>query len=342
MAREELARFLRDRRERLRPADVGLPDGPRRRTPGLRREEVAALAAMSPEYYARLEQARGPRPSPRILDGIGGALRLDRAERGHLFRLAGVPQAAPARPVRTLRPYVAGLMHRIPDAGVVVTDATYDVIAWNPLAGALIEGLIGDLGDARGDGGVSDGGDGGGDGGDGGNGGGDGNGRGGRPNLARRYFLECGPRRDAGATAEFGSIAVSRLRAAAARYPEDPYLARLLAELREGSEEFGDIWDTHPVRTPGHRAKTIDHPEAGPLRVDCDVLVVPDDDQQVVFITADPATPTARAFRELARKAARSGDRGSDRVPDRPADRAPDRSRGRTRRRTAAGAGPAR
>ena len=97
-------RFLRDRRADLRPADVGLPAGPRRRTPGLRREEVAGLASMSVEYYARLEQARGPRPSPRILDALTGALRLTPAERVHLFGLAGAHLPPPAGPARRVRP----------------------------------------------------------------------------------------------------------------------------------------------------------------------------------------------------------------------------------------------
>ena len=98
MAKQELACFLRDRRADLRPADVGLPAGPRRRTPGLRREEVARLASMSVEYYARIEQARGPRPSPRILDALAGALRLTPAEHTHLFRLAGHEPGPAARP----------------------------------------------------------------------------------------------------------------------------------------------------------------------------------------------------------------------------------------------------
>ncbi|MGI8450894.1 MAG: helix-turn-helix domain-containing protein, partial [Streptosporangiaceae bacterium] len=115
-----------------RTGDAGLPAGPRRRTPGLRREEVARLVSMSVEYYARLEQARGPHPSPRILDAIAGALRLTPAERTHLFRLAGTSPAPPPGPARTVRPYVASLLHRIPEAGAVVTDASYDVIALEP------------------------------------------------------------------------------------------------------------------------------------------------------------------------------------------------------------------
>ncbi|HET6501852.1 MAG TPA: helix-turn-helix transcriptional regulator [Amycolatopsis sp.] len=267
MARQELARFLRDRRENLRPADLGLRAGPRRRTPGLRREEVAHLADMSVDYYVRLEQARGPRPSARILDAISRALRLTAAERAHLFRLAGAVPDPPTGPVREVRAHVAGLLHRIPDAGAIVTDATYAAIAWNPLAQAL----LGSLRD--------------------------------EPNLARRRFLRPDAAMTSGAE-EFGHIAVARLRSAAARYPRDDRLARLLAELRAGSREFAEIWDTDPVRAPGHRVKTLTHPELGPIRVNCDVLTIAEDDQQVVFITADPGTPAARALRHLSERTA--------------------------------------
>ncbi|WP_028924676.1 helix-turn-helix transcriptional regulator [Pseudonocardia acaciae] len=263
MVRGELARFLRDRRGELRPVDVGIPAGGRRRTPGLRREEVAGLAHMSVEYYARLEQARGPRPSPRVLTAIAGALRLSPAERSHLFGLAGANPPAPEGPVRRVRPHVADMLRRMPDTAAVVTDASYDVIARNSLADALLAGLDRE------------------------------------PNLARRRFLGLG-HFESSAAEEFGHIAVARLRASAARYPRDARLAVLVAELRAASEEFVAIWDTNPVRTPGHRTKTIDHPTLGPLRLNCDVLAVPDVDQQVVFITADPGSQAARALRQLA------------------------------------------
>ncbi|WP_345637925.1 helix-turn-helix transcriptional regulator [Rugosimonospora acidiphila] len=269
MARQELARFLRDRRERRSPAEVGLPAGPGRRTPGLRREEVARLAHMSVEYYARLEQARGPRPSPRILDALTDALRLSPAERSHLFRLAGANPTPPGGPVRQVRPYVVDLLHRLPETAAVVTDASYNVIAFNPLADAL----LGDL--AR------------------------------EPNLARRRFLGALGDGNSGydensSAGEFGEIVVARLRAAVARYPGDEPLTRLLAQLRAGSDEFTAIWDTNPVRAPGHRVKTITNPRLGPVRVNCDVLTIPEDDQQVVFVTADPGSPSARALRGLA------------------------------------------
>ena len=279
MAREELARFLRDRREALRPADAGLPPGRRRRTPGLRREEVAERAHMSVEYYARLEQARGPRPSSRILDSVAAALKLRQAERAHLFRLAGVPLAAPDRVSRQVRPHVAALLDRMPDSAAIVTAATYDVIAWNPLAQSLFAEALG----------------------------GDG------PNLARRRFLN----RDEVLTTgheDFGQIAVARLRAAAARYPLDTRLADLLCDLREGSAEFTELWATNPVRLPGHRTKTMTHPEVGKLRVNCDVLAVPGEDQQVVFITADPGSASARALRHLALSGGNAFGPGSGRV----------------------------
>ncbi|HUN38627.1 MAG TPA: helix-turn-helix transcriptional regulator [Trebonia sp.] len=266
MARQELASFLRDRREALRPADVGLPAGSRRRTPGLRREEVAGLARMSVEYYARLEQARGPRPSPPVLAGVADALRLTATERAHMFRLAGVvPPTPPGAPTR-VRPYVASMLERMGDTAAIVTAASYDVIAWNPLA----EALFGDLPD--------------------------------RPNLARRRFLG---REEVLTTGheDFAEIAVARLRAAADRYPRDHRLATLVAELRAGSEEFAGIWETHPVRVPGHRTKTMVHQQVGPLRVHCDVLTIADDDQQVVFITADPGSPSARGLRRLSEAA---------------------------------------
>ncbi|CAM5273852.1 helix-turn-helix transcriptional regulator [Streptomyces xanthochromogenes] len=267
MARQELARFLRDRRASLRPQELGLPvtDG-QRRTPGLRREEVAGLAHMSVDYYTRLEQARGPRPSARILDALAQALRLTPAERSHVFRLAGsvVPPGGTA--VRPVRPQVARLLERLPETGAIVTDAAYGIVAWNPLAQALFGGDLGA----------------------------------GTTNLARRRFLGQGRMYESSSAEEFGHIVVARLRRAADRYPNDPQLATLLAELRAGSEEFGRIWETRPVHAPGHRAKNLDHPRVGRLRLNCDVLLVPEDDQEVVLMTADPGSPAERGLRALA------------------------------------------
>ncbi|WP_329296677.1 helix-turn-helix transcriptional regulator [Streptomyces pseudovenezuelae] len=270
MARQELARFLRDRRAGLHPHEIGLTTtGTARRTPGLRREEVADLAHMSVDYYTRLEQARGPRPSPRILDALAQALRLTPAERSHLFRLAGSAPPPGSNAVRRVRPHVARMLERLPETGAIVTDAAYGVVAWNPLAQAL---LGGDLAC-------------------------------GTTNLARHRFLGQGRMYGSSSVEEFGHIVVARLRRAADRYPHDPQVTALLAELHAGSEEFRHIWQTRPVHAPGHRTKTLDHPEVGTLRLNCDVLLVPEDDQEVVLITADPGSPAVRALHRLARQA---------------------------------------
>ncbi|ATE53959.1 helix-turn-helix transcriptional regulator [Actinosynnema pretiosum] len=279
MARAELARFLRERREGVAPEAVGLPAGGVRRTPGLRREEVARLANVSVDYYVRLEQARGPRPSAGVLEGVGGALRLSAAERRHLFRLAGVAAPAVGGPARVVRPHVAALLERVGGAAALVTDATYEVVAANSVARAVFGGRPGNLARARflGDGGGGAG------------GGGNGNGNGGMAEVSGGE--------------EFGAIVVARLRRASARYPGDARLAGLLGELRAGSAEFRAVWDSDPVREPGHRRKVVAHPEVGELRVACDVLEVPEDDQQVVFVTADPGSASEAALRELAGRA---------------------------------------
>ena len=263
MARQELARFLRDRRHALDPEALGMPTATARRTAGLRREEVAARAAMSVDYYVRLEQARGPHPSPRVLDALSRALILDDAGRRHLFRLADTVLPPPAGPSHHVRPHIAALLHRMPDTAVIVTNAAYDVVAFNSLA----ERLLGQLRD--------------------------------EPNLARRRFLHG--RHWSSASDEFAEVAVARLRAAADRYPRDSHVAAVIAELRAGSDDVVRVWEDNPVRAAGHRTKTTDHPEVGLLHLTCDVLTVPDDDQQVVFVTAEPDTPTARALRQLNR-----------------------------------------
>jgi transcriptional regulator with XRE-family HTH domain len=274
MAREELARFLRERREGLRPHAIGLPASTPRRTPGLRREEVAELAHMSVDYYTRLEQARGPRPSPRILDTLAQALRLTPAERSHLFRLAGSSVPPGTSAVQRVRPQVARMLRRLPETGAIVTDAAYGVVAWNPLARAL---LGDDLGCET-------------------------------TNLAQRRFLGQGRLYESSSAEEFGHIVVARLRRAATRYPRDAQLAALVTELRSGSEEFRQIWEARPVHAPGHRTKTLDHPSAGTMRLNCDVLLVPEDDQEVVLMTADPGSPSARTLRRIAARVARTSE----------------------------------
>ncbi|MEU4589908.1 helix-turn-helix transcriptional regulator [Micromonospora aurantiaca (nom. illeg.)] len=271
MDRRELAVFLRSRRERITPADVGLPAGRRRRTPGLRREEAARLAFISTEYYTRLEQGRGPRPSREVLAGLARALRLSDAERDHLHHLAGAPPAPPSGPPREVRQSVLDLLHRLPQAAAFVTSAAFEVIAWNDLAAALMEDFSAVPRRDR--------------------------------NLVRRAFL--GPHLhgaglyDVSDVSEFARHSVGRLRAAAARYPDDPEMAALIADLLAGSEEFARLWASHEVGGARTLCKTFRHPLVGPVTVNCDVLDITDRDQQVVIYTATPGSPSEEALRLL-------------------------------------------
>ncbi|QHC27833.1 helix-turn-helix transcriptional regulator [Streptomyces sp. HF10] len=271
MDRAELGAFLRSRRERIGPADVGLPLGPRRRTPGLRREEVAALAFISTEYYARLEQARAPRPSREVLAGLTRALRLTDAERDHLHRLAGAPPSPAPGPPREVRQSILDLVHRLPGAAAFVTSATLEVLAWNDLAAALMEDFSALPRRDR--------------------------------NLARRAFLGPRPedRRLYGVSdaAAFARHVAHRLRTAAVRYPDDPEVTGLIRELLDGSEEFARLWAAREVAEPTVR-KTFRHPLVGPVTVDCDALELTDRDQQVVIYTAVPGSSSEQALRLLA------------------------------------------
>ncbi|MFG2226996.1 helix-turn-helix transcriptional regulator [Streptomyces sp. NPDC048644] len=273
MDRRELADFLRSRRERITPADVGLPAGPRRRTPGLRREEAAQLAFISTEYYTRLEQARGPRPSREVLAGLARALRLSDAERDHLHHLAGAPPAPAAGPSREVRQSILDLIRRLPQAAALVLSATYEVIAWNDLAAALMEDFSALPRRDR--------------------------------NLVRRAFL--GPRptgsrlyglSDAD-TEAFARSSAQHLRATAARYPDDPGVAALVSELLAGSEEFARLWASHDVCAEPTLCKTLRHPMVGRVTVSCDVLDLADRDQRVVIYTAAPGSPSDEALRLL-------------------------------------------
>ncbi|WP_018656294.1 helix-turn-helix transcriptional regulator [Actinomadura flavalba] len=271
MDRAELAAFLRSRRERIAPADVGLPAGPRRRTPGLRREEAARLAHISVEYYTRLEQARGPVPSREVLAGLARALRLSDAENVHLHHLAGTPPAPPPGPPREVRQSVLDLLDRLPHAAALVLSAAYEVIAWNDLAAALLEDFSALPRRDR--------------------------------NLVRRAFL--GPHPEGrllyGITDghEFARTSVLHLRGAAARYPGDPELTALVRELRAGSADFARLWNSHDVTAGPTLCKTFQHPLVGPVSVNCDVLDIADRDQRVILYTATPGSPSEEALRLL-------------------------------------------
>lgn len=268
MDKQELGAFLRSRRERLRPEDVGLPSGPRRRTPGLRREEIAVLAHISTEYYVRLEQGRAPRPSSEVLGGIAGALRLTDAESDHLHLLAGTATTRSARHRRDVRPSILALLERLPQTAAFVTSAVFEVLAWNDLAAALLEDFAALAPDDR--------------------------------NLARKAFLA--PSRP-GATmygisdaSEFRHHVVKELRVALTRYPADPAVTGLVEELRDGSPEFARLWQRHDVEPAPTLTKTFRHAVVGEITVDCDALALTERDQHLVLYTAPPGSRDAEAL----------------------------------------------
>ena len=273
MDRRELGAFLRSRRERLAPQDAGLVAGTRRRTPGLRREEVAVLAHISTEYYVRLEQGRAPRPSAEVLAGIAAALRLTDVESAHLHLLAGTAPLRTGRHRRDVRPSILALLERVPLTAAFVVSATFEVLAWNDLAAALMEDFAALTPAER--------------------------------NLARAAFLRparAGDRPLYGVSdaTEFGLHVVLELRATLARYPGDPAVVELVEELRAGSEQFARLWERHDVQAAPTLRKTFHHPVVGEVTVDCDSLALTERDQHLVLYTAPRGSRDAEALALLA------------------------------------------
>lgn len=265
----ELGLALRRARDRVQPSDVGIPAGPRRRVPGLRTHEVAMLAGVSVEYVTRLEQGRGPRPSESVLTALSRALRLDDQARDHVFRLAGVAPPRPSRITSVVSSRLQGLIDRLDDLPVLVLDAKADVIAWNDMATAL----LGDMSAWPP----------------------------GQRNIAWQRFLGSRGRvamsADEGLATEIQSVA--SLRAASARYPDDPGLQRLVADLRANSPRFLELWDEGRSSQWRSMTKTVDHPELGRIVLDCDMMHVPDADQIMIVYSAAPNTPAAEALQLL-------------------------------------------
>lgn len=260
MNRPELADFLRRGRTRLTPSEVGLAPGARRRTPGLRREEVAALAGMSVDYYTRLEQRRGPRPSRQMLTALARALRLTADERDHLFHLVGEEPPRREPTSSHVRPGLLLILERLHDTPAQVVSDIGDVLAQNALAKAL-------AGDASA-----------------------------RPprdrNLTRRFFLDptvqdLFPPEDRPALAR---AQVAALRAVTAARPDDVAAAALVRELRSSSEEFARLWTAHEVSVRRASMKRFRHPVVGLLELDCEVLLSHEHHHQLVVYTARPGT----------------------------------------------------
>ncbi|MEU5610954.1 helix-turn-helix transcriptional regulator [Streptomyces sparsogenes] len=267
MSENELGLFLRLRREAVTPAEVGLPTGPRRRTPGLRRAELATLAGVSVEYVTRLEQGRDRRPSAQVLSALADALRLTPAERVHLHRLtkgaeSGFTCRGDAGPARAVRPTVRALLDRLEPAPAVLVNRLSEILAHT----SGYERLAGPIGLLDGD----------------------------PPNLARFVFTDPRARTAYPDWARVADDQVAALKQGPFR--ADPHIAHLADELTVTS---GDAFAERAATLPGlPRASGITrlcHPEAGELRLAYETLDLPTDDDQrlIVHLPADDATSAA-------------------------------------------------
>lgn len=256
---------IRTWRDRLPPTAAQLPTGHARRAAGLRREELAELAGVSVDYVVRLEQGRATAPSAQVVSALARALRLTTAERDHLFRLAHLVPPADDQISHHIPPGVQRVAARLGDAAVAVFAADWQLIWWNQVWAGLLGDPAGAPPELR--------------------------------NFARDTFT-VDPRgpylshwpvttQDAGVTK---AAVVSDLRRATGRFPRDRRLAGLVAELTAGNPEFAALWAAGTVSAHREDHKVVDHPVAGPVAVDCDVLTDGDTELKIVILTAAPGT----------------------------------------------------
>jgi transcriptional regulator with XRE-family HTH domain len=270
--RAELSEFLRTRRARLKPEDVGLPDfGRHRRVPGLRREELAQLAGVSVAYYTRLEQGNGRNVSAEVLDAIARALRLTDAEHAHLTHLAKPKQhkKKPSGQSQHVRVALRQLVDTLDAVPAYVVGRRSEILAWNRMAAAL----FGDWAELPPQ----------------------------ERNWARLVFLSPAYRDlfvDWDAKA---ADIVGYLRMDAGCHPDDPRLSALVGELSVKSEEFRRLWAAHDVKEKSHGVKRMRHPLVGDLTLSFETFKLPDDhEQSMVVYHAEPGSPSAEALRLLA------------------------------------------
>lgn len=272
-----LGEFLRNRRARLSPEDVGLPQGGnRRRVPGLRREELAMLAGVSVTYYTRLEQGQSANASDGVLDAVARALRLTPDEHAHLRNLARPQRAARVPAVRPERVRAATrhLINAMTGVPAVVLDRRNDVLAWNPLGHALLAGHLDPDGPDR----PAE-----------------------RPNLTRLLFLDPHTRELYTDWEEETRVALAALRLVVGRHPEDQRLAQLVGQLAIQSPTFGALWSRHPVRNCTVGTKSFHHPLVGAMQLSFESMQFSDgSDHRVLLYSAEPGTASAAALDLLA------------------------------------------
>ena len=260
MDRAALADFLRRRREALRPGDVGLPAGARRRARGLRREEVAALAVMSVDYYTRLEQQRGPQPSEQMLAALARALRLTGSERDYLFQTAGHNPPASVAAAAHVAPALLRVLDRLSDTPALILSSVGETLVQNRMAEALFGDKSGCTGLAR--------------------------------SEIYRWFTDPAERRhypeddrDRQSRAQ-----VAGLRAAYSTMGPHSRADELVRALQKASPEFAGLWERHEVAKRFAEHKILLHPQLGPIEVDCQALFTEDRSQALLVLTAPPGT----------------------------------------------------
>jgi transcriptional regulator with XRE-family HTH domain len=270
--RAELSEFLRTRRARLKPEDVGLPDfGRHRRVPGLRREELAQLAGVSVAYYTRLEQGNGRNVSAEVLDAIARALRLTDAESSHLTHLAKPKQhkKKTSTPTQHVRVPLRHLLDSIDTIPAYVCGRRTDILAWNRMAAAV----FGDWSELPPQ----------------------------ERNWARLVFLRPEYRELFVEWEQKAVDIVSMLRMDAGFCPDDPRLSALVGELSVKSEEFRRLWATHDVKEKAYGVKRLHHPLVGDLTLHFEGFRLSDgSDQTLVTYHSEPGSPSADALRLLA------------------------------------------
>jgi transcriptional regulator with XRE-family HTH domain len=269
--RAQLSEFLRSRRARLRPEDAGLSVfGGRRRVPGLRREELASLAGVSADYYIRLEQGRLQNVSETILDAVAKALRLDEAERTHLYNIAK-PTRRPRRPVRAqpVRAAQQWLLDALYLTPAYVLGRRLDVVAWNHMASALLTVDLAALApDQR--------------------------------NMGRLVFLDDNARTLWTNWETKAMETLGGLRMHAGLYPDDPLLANLIGELSMKCVEFRQWWADQQVWANPHGTMHFEHPVVGELTLSYEALAIPDQpDQLMITYNAEPGSPSETGLRLL-------------------------------------------
>lgn len=279
--RQEVREFLMTRRARITPEQVGMPAGRGRRVPGLRRSEVATLAGLSVEYYARLERGQIAGASAGVLDALSRALQLDDTERAHLLDLARAADGIPTsgRPRRRAagkpasRPSLQWALESIRDGVAFVRDPHQNLLATNTLGRAFYSPVIGE---------------------------------GGRmPNLARFQFLDPASRDFYPDWELFAEMCVGIMRAEAGRDPHDRGLQDLVGELSTRSELFRRLWSAHDVRTHGTGTKRFNHPVVGELTLAYEELAITAEPGLVLMVyTAEPGSPSAERLQLLASWAA--------------------------------------